>query len=88
VGTCKAEISRGANGSNVKKLGNGGMLNHLERIHPIIFNAMGKARNVSEASEKDKRDETVRGTKLLFNLRTKQSRKDFLDQVISNCQFF
>jgi hypothetical protein len=79
---------RGANGSDIKKLGNGGMLNHLERIHPIIINAMGKARNVLEPTEKDKRDESVKGTKLLYNLRTKQSRKDFLDQVIRNCQFF
>jgi hypothetical protein len=64
------------------------MLNHLERIHPMIFNAMGKARNTSEPMEEDKRDESVRGTKLLFNLRTKQSRKDFLDQVIRNCLSF
>jgi hypothetical protein len=61
------------------------MLNHLERIHPMTFSAMGKARNASEPMEKDKLDESVRGTKLLFNLRTKQSRKDFLDQVIRNC---
>jgi hypothetical protein len=42
---------------------------------------MGRAKVTLETKDKDKSDETVRGTKLIYSLRTKQARAEFLEQV-------
>ena len=81
VENCGAEISRGSTGSNVSKLGNGGMLKHLQKIHPGIYGAIEMARQLETKTNLDERDETVRGSKVLFSLRTKQTRQEFLKQV-------
>ena len=78
---CLANISRGSASAKGGSLGNGGMLTHLRTIHPETFKDLNLEKEKRKLTEKDDRDETVRGTKCLYRLRTKQSRQQFLDEV-------
>lgn len=51
----------------------------MERLHWDLHDQMEGTKKAEKS--KDLMDETVCGTKVLFSLRTKQSRNDFLEQV-------
>ena len=57
------------------------MITHLRTKHPEVFKDMNASKTVKKGDERDDKDETVRGSKCSFRLRTKQSRQDFLEQV-------
>ena len=72
-------------GARKGKCGNRGMESHLQSIHKDIYIEVCVARvaavEAAESSKVDKRDETVWGTRQLFNLQTHKERKDFLNLV-------
>ena len=81
VDSCGTKISRGSATSKAGSLGNGGMITHLRTKHPEVFKDMNTSKTAKKGDERDDKDETVRGSKCSFRLRTKQSRQDFLEQV-------
>ena len=71
--TCDKVISRGKAGC--KTPNNGGMLNHLQRIHKDDYQ---KYKAGEEAKKTvDVKDETVRGTIPLFKLKNHAERREF-----------
>ena len=73
---CGREISRGKEGG--KNLGNKAMNTHLRNKHPEAFNEYEAARNKTTM---DHKDETVRGSVPLFNLKNHGERAEFLKLV-------
>ena len=57
------------------------MLTHLRTMHGESFKDMKVAKENRNNEVKENVDETVRGTKCIYKLRTKLSRREFLDEV-------
>ena len=62
---CSKTISRGKEGTT--KPNNGGMINHLQRMHQDAFTAYKESED--RTKKIDTKDETVRGTIPLFSLK-------------------
>ena len=82
---CSKEMSRGKEGG--KNLSNKSMGNHLKSQHPDAF----KEYEVARIKKGDPKDETVRGSVPLFNLKNYGERAEFLKLVrivflFSNCR--
>ena len=55
---------------------------HIEKKHPEVFRKMkDKKAEIADTKIADTKDETVRGTVPLFNLRNHRERQDFLKRV-------
>lgn len=76
---CGKEVRRGKVGSAKKDCGNNGMQQHLNRHHKDAMEEIkeARARSSAEAVGKvlDPRDESVRGTVMLFNLNNNLKRQ-------------
>ena len=76
---CGREVRRGKVGAPKKNCGNNGMQQHLERQHKEVMEEIkeARARSSAEASGKvyDERDESVRGSVILFNLNNNLKRQ-------------
>ena len=63
------------------------MRNHIKSCHKPQFDAMEEADKVTRAGrtlaeeELERKDETERGPKKIYSLKTKKQRSDFLKQV-------
>ena len=73
---CNKEMTRGKEGS--KTLGNKTMGAHLKSQHTMAFQKYEEARTNKVS---DPKDETVRGTVPLFNLKNHAERAEFLALV-------
>ena len=76
---CEKTISRG--NEVTMRLNNGGMINHLQRLHKECVK-LYKEKESEGQQKKDSKDETVRGTVPLFSLKNHSERKQFLKLVM------
>jgi hypothetical protein len=77
---CAQEVKRGNAGSSRSGWTMKNFQYHMEKKHTEVFKKM-KEKKDKVAVKIDPKDETVRGTVPLFNLRNHQERKDFLKRV-------
>ena len=64
-----------------EKWHNKSMENHLKHVHPEKMREVTEVRAATGEKAKDPRDETVRGTIPIFNLRNRKDKEAFLSQV-------
>ena len=69
---CGATISRGKPDAPRDKCYNRGMQAHMELKHPDGFEKVVEKRVEMKEKKRDKKDETVRGTVPLYNLRNRE----------------
>ena len=78
---CGVQLTRGSITAPKEKWHNKIMNNHLKRVHPNIMKEVCEARDNKGEKAKDPKDETVRGSIPIFNLRNRKDKDAFLSQV-------